>query len=100
MDQQTLGGATERMYLGAVRSWSITTVSIAPDFAPLVREFLHSTEDGQPFTADLYGSLAAPDAPLIVYRTDTRAIEERTIQQGNGGRGDSFRFSFSIREQL
>jgi hypothetical protein len=88
------------MYLGAVRSWSLATTSIPPDAARLVREFLHSTEDGQAFTADLHGRIGAPDSPLIVYRIDTRAVEERSIQQGDGGRADSFRFSFSIREQI
>lgn len=98
-DQRTMSGATERQYFGAKRQWNCTTVSVPPHLAPYVREFLHSTEDGQSLVADLYGTIAVPQEQVAVFRTDARTLEQRTVRVGGGGREDYFRFSFALREE-
>lgn len=97
-DQFSLNGTSESLYFGCKRTWQCVTRPIEYGLLPYVLEFLDSTKDRQEFTADFHGSLARPDSPITVYRTDTSSPRNRVARLGNGGRDDYRSFSFTLRE--
>lgn len=96
--QESLSGASESLYYHGKATWQIVLAPVPLLLTPPLIEFLESTEDGQIFTFDPYGSPDFPVKTLSVIRLDDGYTAERFAQVGQNGSTDLFRFSFSLRE--
>lgn len=77
--QRSDGGAIEVLKHRSDVTWSITLEPVSGHQLSVVREFLSSTEGGERFTMDIYGSASAPKS---VKRLDDGYDEEPFIRQG------------------
>lgn len=97
-EKRSLSGRSESLYYYGKEEFRVQLAAIRLDRADLVLEFLHSTEDGQPFTFDPYGSPSRPVAEMFVVRSDEAHSANRVLMLGQGGHDDYVQFSFSVRE--
>ncbi len=74
---QSLGGNTETIRVRRDTFWNIKTDLLAESELDDWREFLASTDAGETFTFDAYGTAASPDDPISVEREDEDDAEER-----------------------
>jgi hypothetical protein len=88
----SLGGNTETLFNRQDNFWNTTTTLI--DFVDLKyhRLFFDSVIDGQTFTFDPYGVIAAPNDPKQVTFVNNKYTE------GRQGQLDFFRVDFKVRE--
>lgn len=77
--QVSMGGAMEVLKHRSQSSWSLTFEPVAGAQLEQLREFLDSTEGGESFTVDPYGTSSAPKR---VKRTDSGYSEEPFIRMG------------------
>ena len=96
--QQSISGKVEIQYYGEVRRWAVTLEPIRVRDAAIHYEFLRSTEDGQAFTFDPYGTLDSPALPLSVVRDDEGYTDDSFIREGRGGITDWVTLAFKVRE--
>lgn len=96
-EQLSLSAKSENLLWHNKRTWQATTAALRGDERALVREFLESVIGGEPFNFDEFGSANAPDRPVNVVLAGVFR-ETRVVRQGDGGRDDYFRFTFSMRE--
>jgi len=94
--QKSISGVVETNYFGRERIWRITLEPIQEQEAAVLREFLASTADGQPFTFDARGTPDMPLAEMTVVRDDEGASEELFIKGLYGER--MIQFGFDVRE--
>lgn len=94
----SLNGTMETLYFGRERIWSVRLAPVQIHLSGLIYEFLESTDDGQAFTFDPYGSEDLPRFVLTVVRSD-RGYDETSFQrEGRGGHTDWVNLGFSVRE--
>lgn len=96
--QESLSGAVESLYYHGKTSWQVSLAPVPLPLSALLIEFLESTEDGQAFTFDPYGSVDFPVKTLSVTRFDDGYTTERFAQVGQNGSTDWMRYSFAVRE--
>jgi hypothetical protein len=96
--QQSISGKVETQYFGEVRIWSVTLAPVQVRDAAIIYEFLRSTEDGQSFTFDPYGSPNAPVQALSVVRDDDGYTDNSFVREGRGGITDWVTLGFQVRE--
>lgn len=94
----SLNGTVETLYHGRERLWSVHLAPVQIHLADLVYEFLESTDDGQVFTFDPYGSEELPRQPMSVVRSDSGYSEDSFQREGRGGHTDWVSLGFSVRE--
>ena len=92
--QRSLGGAIEVLKHRSEVTWSIQFEPVAGYRLDLLRQFLDSTEGGEPFTMDLYGSSSSPTA---VKRVDD-GYEEQPFVRSGSAEGDYFQTSIEVVE--
>jgi hypothetical protein len=92
--QRSQGGAMEVLWHRADVTWSVTLEPVAGATLDLVREFMASTEAGEAFTMDLYGSSSAPKS---VKRIDDGYTETPFMRVGAESR-DWFVVNFQVIE--
>jgi hypothetical protein len=92
--QRSQGGAMEVLWHRADVTWTVTLEPVAGVTLDLVREFMASTEAGEVFTMDLYGTAAAPKA---VKRIDDGYTEQPFLRVGEIMR-DLFVVEFQVIE--
>jgi hypothetical protein len=96
--QKSLSGATETLYFGSEKIWTITLEPVNDEESLLLREFIESTADGQSFAFDPYGSEDSPSGRLMtVKRNDDGAKESVFLRTGDPGGADAVQFSFEVR---
>lgn len=91
------GITTETQLVYNLKTWKITTQALVGTPLDYMREFLQSVIGGETLQFDEFGFAASPDnaiSAILVGDYD----EARAVRQGDGGAGDYFRFSFTIRE--
>lgn len=93
------GDVSQTVVLRRKKIWRVTTQLYSRDTGiDVIREFLESVSEGETFSFDEFGLVGAPDNPIDVVLH--RAYDEKRVsKQGNGGRDDLFRFTFTIRER-
>lgn len=96
-EQQALSGRTETLLWHNKSTRQITTAAVRGGERDVTREFLESVLGGETFQFDEFGAEGQPENPISVTLVGTYR-EQRTVRQGNGGREDYFRFTFTIRE--
>lgn len=87
------GGATETLYHRADREWTITFEPVNGVRLDALIEFLDSTESGEPFQMQLYGTESSMTS---VMRSDDGYELQPFMPVGNE-RGDWFQVSISVR---
>lgn len=87
------GGATETLYHRADREWSVTFEPVSGSRLDELIEFLDSTESGEPFSMQLYGTESAMTA---VMRSDDGYSLQEFMRVGSE-RGDYFQASITVR---
>lgn len=92
--QRSQGGAMEVLWHRADVTWNITLEPVAGVTLAIVREFMASTEAGEVFTMDLYGSSSAPKS---VKRIDDGYTEQPFMRAGAESR-DWFVVGFQVIE--
>lgn len=92
--QRSAGGAIEVLKHRADVTWSVTLEPVSGSRLAEVREFLASTEGGEPFSMDLYGTSAAPK---VVKRIDEGYTEDVFMRVGSES-GDFFTVTFEVTE--
>lgn len=92
--QRSQGGAMEVLWHRADVTWSVTLEPVSGATLDVVREFLASTEAGEAFTMDLYGTASRPKA---VKRIDDGYTESPFMRVGSELR-DLFVVSFQVIE--
>lgn len=92
--QKSIGGAIEVLKHRADVTWNVTLEPVSGPTLALVREFMSSTEGGEPFTMDLYGTSSAPKA---VKRIDDGYTEQAFMRRGAES-SDLFVISFQVVE--
>ena len=96
-EQRALSGKTETLLWRSKNTRAVTTAAVRGEERALVREFLESIIDGATFIFDEFGFEGQPDNPVSMMMVGTYR-EQRSVRQGDGGREDYFRFTFTIRE--
>lgn len=94
----SLNGTVETLYHGRERIWTVRLAPVQIHLADLLYEFLESTDDGQLFTFDPYGSEDLPRQVLSVVRSDSSYTEETFLREGRGGHTDWVTLGFAVRE--
>jgi hypothetical protein len=94
---KSLDGNVETLYYGRDLMIEIMLAPFRWSEHPYLREFLDSTEDGQVFSFDLYGTVATPKQPIQVVRDDDGYNEERWLALGQDGSEDYFTLSIKVR---
>jgi hypothetical protein len=97
--QESMDGSIETLYFGRRRVWGITLAPVQIHLAAELYEFLESTDDGQLFTFDPYGSEEVPVRLLNVMRADDGYTESTFQREGKGGHTDWVTLGFTVREQ-
>lgn len=92
--QRSQGGAMEVLWHRADVTWSVTLEPVAGASLDVVREFMASTEAGEAFTMDLYGTTSRPKA---VKRIDEGYTESPFMRVGSELR-DLFVVGFQVIE--
>jgi hypothetical protein len=92
--QKALGGAMEVIKYRGECEWSITFEPVSGAMLDLMREFMASTEGGEPFTIDIYGTASAPKR---VKRTDEGYSESPFMRRG-GESVDMFEMQIQVVE--
>lgn len=96
-EQTSLAGNSETLYFGHQLMFTCQVPPFRLVDQPYLLEFLHSTEDGTPFTLDLHGSIAVTDNPVLVVRDDDSLGLNRVLAVGAGGATDYFTAQFQAR---
>jgi hypothetical protein len=96
--QESISGKVETQYYGECRRWSVTLAPVRVSEAAILYEFLRSTEDGQQFTFDPYGTDGSPVLSLAVVRDDDGYTDDSFQREGRGGYTDWVRLGFRVRE--
>ena len=96
-EQRALSGKTETLLWRSNNTRAVTTAAVRGEERALIREFLESIIDGATFIFDEFGFEGQPDNPVSMMMVGTYR-EQRIVRQGDGGRKDYFRFTFTIRE--
>lgn len=98
---QSLNGRRETLRYFAVETYAVTTAPLAGAALLAVKEFLDSCEASEEFSWDPYGTVAAPLTPLTATLEKGGYGMTRALQTGlNGGSGDYFTISFTVRVLL
>lgn len=92
--QRSLGGAMEVLWQRADKTWNVTLEPVSGVQLDIVREFMASTEAGEVFTMDLYGSASSPKS---VKRIDDGYTEAPFMRRGSESL-DMFAISFQVVE--
>lgn len=92
--QRSQGGAMEVLWHRADVTWSVTLEPVSGVTLDIVREFMASTEAGEAFSMDLYGTASRPKA---VKRIDDGYSEQPFMRVGYESR-DLFVISFQVIE--
>lgn len=92
--QRSLGGSIEVLWHRADVTWSVTLEPVSGVTLDIAREFMASTEAGEAFTMDLYGSSSTPKA---VKRIDDGYTESPFMRRGSESL-DMFAISFQVIE--
>lgn len=93
--QRSQGGAMEVLWHRADVTWTVTLEPVSGTQLDIVREFMASTEGGESFTMDLYGTSSRPKT---VKRIDDGYSEQPFIRVGTVQR-DWFVIQFQVLEQ-
>jgi len=96
--QESISGLVETQYYGEAREWSVTLAPVRISEASILYEFLRSTEDGQTFTFDPYGSSGSPVSEMDVVRMDNGYSEDTFQREGRNGSTDWVSLGFRVRE--
>lgn len=94
--QRSLSDKTETLWYFGVDEWSVRVVAQGEAALLALKEFLKSTEGGEIFEFDAYGSVSTPDAPVNVRRESPEYGLERITN--NGTPDDAFEVTFTVRE--
>lgn len=100
VDKRSLSGYSERLYFGWTETRQVRMFPTPELEMALVREFLHSTADGQVFVFDPYGRLDQPGQPMSVVRADTGYAPRRVNVSGRPLYDDYKEISFTVRRRL
>lgn len=92
--QRSLGGAMEVLKHSADVTWDVTFQPVSGSMLDQLREFLDSTEGGEIFTIDVYGTSSAPKS---VKRLDEGYGEEPFMRVGTED-GDMFVMRIQVLE--
>lgn len=96
-ERRALSGKTETLLWRNKNTRQVTTGAVQGAEREIIREFLESVIGGETFLFDEFGGDGQPDRPVSMMLVGSYR-ENRVAQQGDGGRDDYFRFTFTIRE--
>jgi len=92
--QRSQGGAMEVLWNRADVNWEVTLEPVSGYQLEVVREFMASTESGEAFSMDLYGTSSVPK---VVKRIDSGYTEQPFMRAGSESR-DWFVVTFQVVE--
>ncbi len=95
---ESLSGVVETLYFGRGRTWIVQLAPVQIHLAQIHYEFLESTDDGQVFTFDPYGTEDFPRWAMNVKRADDGYSEDIFQREGRGGLTDWVSLGFTVRE--
>lgn len=90
--QKSLGGQSETMRIRRDAFWDVKTDLLSEADLDDWREFMASTDAGETFTFDPYGTIASPDDAVSVEREDESDGEDRV--------GDSLYYTISFKVRV
>lgn len=93
--QSSLSNRTETLWYHGTDQWSVRVVVQGASALAALKEFLQSTEGGESFEFDAYGTVAAPDDPITAQRVQTGYSLERITNLYTTD--DAFEVGFTVR---
>jgi hypothetical protein len=97
-DQRTLNDSLERLRYFGKATWQVQVLTLSAAELLALREFLDSTEGGEPFSFDEFGSIAAPGALVTAKRTTPGYSEQRIPGTGATRADDACQVTFDVEQ--